>query len=219
MIENYLIKSGLGCGTVKNFQTEVLKNVRLGNGERWYFKTPVIIEGNGLKKATIYMAFPFLAQPDDYEEKAVLDRLELVRKDYENGLINFFRKNKFIIPPDEQKFSIIPFWAAEKLMAIKQNGRDQRKDFAGIRIHILYADLTIKYRNLNLVNVIDQTKLYLLKQEQSHLEIKLDKLNLYNSGTDFETLTQEEKDLLTSQTDAMNNYNDCLKARILLLNS
>ena len=213
MIENYLIESGLGCGTVKNFQTEILKNVKLGKTDRWYFKTPVKVSGNGLKTATLDLAFPFLCKQTDVDEKTVLSRLEILRKGYEDGLMFFFRSNKFIVPPDTANFSIIPFWATET------TPRSERKDFAGIRIHILNAVIVVKYRNLTLVNAVEQTELYLLEQEQALLEIKLDKQIAFNASDAFDLLNQTDKDLLTDQTDAMVIYNDCLKARILILKS
>lgn len=140
MIEKHLIAGGLGCGTVKNFSTEILKNVKLNVADRWYFKTPIKISGHGLKTATIDMAFPFLAKQTDIDEKTVLARLEENRKDYEEELVWFLRKNGFIVPPSSAIFTVIPFWAAEK------GERNERKDFAGIRLHILNAVITVKYR-------------------------------------------------------------------------
>lgn len=128
MIESYLIECGLGCGTVKNFNTEILKNVKLGISDRWYFKTPMKVSSNGLKSAVLDLAFPFLAKQTDVDEKTVLTRLEILRKDYENDLIHFLRKHKFIVPPDSANFSIIPFWATET------SPRNDRKDFAQIKI-------------------------------------------------------------------------------------
>lgn len=208
MIESFLIEHGLGCGTVKNFQTEILKNVKLGITDRWYFKTPIKVSSNGLKTAVIDFAFPFLAKKDDVNEKDVLTRLEVLRKDYENDLIHFLRKHKFIVPPDTASFSIIPFWANEK------GERNDRKDFAGIRVHILNAVLTVKYRNLELITSADSTLLS-LQNEQTVLERKIDILTTYVAGVDFSELSQTDQDLLTAQLAAMNTYNDCLKTRIL----
>jgi len=158
MIENYLIEAGLGCGTKNNFKDEVLKSMKLHLESRWYFRTPVKVSGNGLKTATLDMAFPFLALRNDTKdnEGLVLSRLELTRKEYEDDLIYFLRKNKFIVPPDSANFSIIPFWAGEA------GYREELEDFNGIRIHILNAVVTVKYRNLCLVNDIAQTELLLL---------------------------------------------------------
>lgn len=208
MIESYLIEAGLGCGTVKNFQTEILKNVKLGITDRWYFKTPIKVSGHGLKTAVIDFAFPFLAKINDANEKDVLSRLEILRKDYEDDLIRFLRSLKFIVPPDTANLTIIPFWAAEK------GERDERKDFAGIRVHILNANITVKYRNLCLPESIDPV-LYSLKNEQSILESRIDTLTTYVAGAEFLTLSQTDKDLLTEQLAAMNTYNDRLKTRIL----
>ena len=141
MIEGYLIDRGLGCGTVKNFQTNILKDLKLGNSTKWYFKTPVKITGKGLRTATLDLAFPFVSIPSDNDdENTVLQRLELIRKCYEDDLVTFLR-NKFIVPPDSINFSVIPFWAAET------GSRNERKDFAGIRTHILNAVIVVKYRD------------------------------------------------------------------------
>jgi hypothetical protein len=139
MIEQYLIKNGLGCGTVKKFNNEILKNVKLNVSDRWYFKTPVKISGHGLRTATIDLAFPFLAKQNETDEKAVLSRLEENRKEYEDDLIRFLRR-KFIVPPGTAIFTIIPFWATET------GPRNERKDFGQIRLHIINAVVTVKYR-------------------------------------------------------------------------
>lgn len=208
MIESYLIESGLGCGTVKNFQTEILKNVKLGITDRWYFKTPIKVSSSGLKTAVIDFAFPFLAKQTDIDEKTVLSRLEILREDHENDLLRFLRTHKFIVPPDNANFSIIPFWAAEK------GERNERKDFQGIRVHILNAVLTVKYRHLHLSTSIDPV-LFALQNEQSTLESKIDTLTIYVASADFAELSETDQDLLTEQLAAMNIYNDRLKTRIL----
>jgi len=212
MIENYLIVAGLGCGTKANFKSEVLKNLKFGVLPRWYFRTPVKVSGNGLKSASLDMAFPFLALRADTKdnEGEVLTRLELVRKNYEDDLLKFFRSNGFITPPDSANFSIIPFWAGET------GYREELEDFNGIRIHILNAVLTVKYRNLNLATTTS-SELNSLKLEQAPLEIRVNNLNAYINSADFDLLDIETKELTTSQYDAMLIYNDSLKGRILLL--
>lgn len=141
MIEDLLIKAGLGCGSKKNFQSEILKNMKVpGVLPRWYFLTPIKHSGNGLVTATINFAFPFVAKSTDTSDAIVLSRLENERKAYEDDLIHFIRSFGFIVPPDSQTFSIIPFWATET------SERTERKDFAGLRIHILNAVITVKYR-------------------------------------------------------------------------
>ena len=139
MIEKYLTDRGLGCGTVANFSTEILKGLKLGQSARWYFKTPIKVDGYKLKTAVIDMAFPFVAIPTDIDEKSVLERIEANRACYEDGLMNFLKRN-FIVPPNSAKFSMIPFWATET------GQRNERKDFAGVRIHIINAVVTVKYR-------------------------------------------------------------------------
>jgi len=208
MIESFLIASGLGCGTKQNFKDEVLKSMQLHLASKWYFRTPVKVSSNGLKTATLDMAFPFLALINDSKdnEEAVLARLEIDRKAYEDDLIYFLRKYKFIVPPDTANFSIIPFWHGEA------GYRDEAEDFNGIRIHILNAVLTVKYRNLELVTSVDPV-LAALENEQSELETKIDALTIYVAGAEF--VTQADEDLLTEQLAAMNIYNDRLKTRIL----
>lgn len=138
MIENFLIRSGFGCGTVKNFNTEIIKNMKLKNTDKWYFKTPLKISGVGLKTVTIDMAFPFQPEKDEMEEKEAITRLSPDLQCYEDSLIFFFRKNNLIV--SDASFSFIPFWANES------GTRNERKDFAQLRIHILNAVVTLKYR-------------------------------------------------------------------------
>ncbi len=215
MIENYLIAAGLGCGTKKNFKDEIKKAMNLHLPSKWYFRTPVAVSGNGLKTATLDLAFPFLALRYDSitDEGTVLARLELTRKEYEDDLIKFLRSNRFIVPPDTANFSIIPFWAGEP------GYREELEDFNGIRIHIINAVVTVKYRNLVLVNAVEQTELLLLENEQALLEIKLDKLNAYILTPEFAALDLVEQGLIVDQSEAMTDYNNALKARILILKS
>lgn len=215
MIENYLIAAGLGCGTKKNFKDEVLKSMKLHLPSKWYFLTPVNVSGNGLKSATLNMAFPFLALRYDSitSEGDVLARLELTRKEYEDDLMKFLRANKFIVPPDTANFSIIPFWAGEP------GYREELEDFNGIRIHILNAVVTVKYRNLALVNAVEQTELSQLENEQALLEVKLDTLNRFIISDAFSELDLVQQGLIVDQSEAMTDYNNALKARILILKS
>lgn len=206
MIESYLIQAGLGCGSKKNFPIELIKNISLGIPDRWYFLTPVKVSGNGLKSATLNMAFPFRARLNEVTEKQALDRIELVRQDYENDLMRFIRSLKLIVPPDTANFSIIPFFAVET------GERTERKDLP-IRVHILNAVVTVKYRNLTLPSVVDPV-LANLQTEQQNLESRIDTLTIYVAGADFAELSQTDQDLLTEQLAAMNTYNDCLKTRI-----
>lgn len=210
MIESYLIAGGLGCGTKDNFKDTVLEAMKLHLDSKWYFRTPVKVSGNGLKTATLDLAFPFLALINDSptNEQAVLSRLELTRKEYEDDLIYFLRSNSFIVPPDSANFSIIPFWFGEP------GYRDGVEDFNGIRLHILNAVVVVKYRNLELPTNVD-TVLLALQIEQSDLEKKIDNLTIYVAGYDFTQLSQTDQDLLTEQLAGMNTYNDRLKTRIL----
>lgn len=208
MIESYLINHGLGCGSKKNFPIELIKNHKLGISDRWYFLTPVKVSGNGLRSAVLNMAFPFMAKPGEITEKQALERLELVRKDYEDDLMFFLRSHRFIVPPDTANFSIIPFFANET-----GGERTERKDLP-VRIHILNAVITVKYRNLELSTSLDPV-LVALQNEQQLLEKKIDTFTIYVSGADFTELKQSEQDLLTDQLAAMNTYNDRLKTRIL----
>jgi hypothetical protein len=129
----------LGCGTQKNFATEIMKNIELNKSTRWYFKTPIKITGSGLKSATVNLAYPFKFKETDIDEKAVLTRLEPERQAYEQDLLKFLRKF-FIVPPDTANFVIVPFWANS------EGERNERKDFAGTRIHILSANIVVKFR-------------------------------------------------------------------------
>ena len=139
MIEKYLIDRGLDCGSVTSFVSDVLAKMEFNKSERWYFKTPIKVDGYKYKTAVIDMAFPFVAIPTDIDEKSVLERIEANRAGYEDGLMNFLKRN-FIVPPGSAKFSMIPFWATET------GQRNERKDFAGVRIHIINAVVTVKYR-------------------------------------------------------------------------
>ncbi len=139
MIEDILIKGGLRCGTQKNFATEIQKGVELNKSTRWYFKTPIKITGSGLKSATVNLAYPFKFKETDIDEKTVLARLEPERQAYEQDLLKFLRKF-FIVPPDTANFVIVPFFS-------KGDGeRDERKNFGSTIIHILSANIVVKFR-------------------------------------------------------------------------
>ena len=139
MIEDILIKGGLGCGTQKNFATEIQKGVELNKPTRWYFKTPIKITGSGLKSATVNLAYPFKFKETDIDEKAVLARLETERQAYEQDLLKFLRKF-FIVPPDTANFVIVPFFSKG------EGERDERKNFGSTIIHILSANIVVKFR-------------------------------------------------------------------------
>lgn len=139
IVENFLVDAGLGCGTVKNFNTEIISNMKLKKTDKWYFKTPLKISGTGLKTVTIDMAFPFQTAINEMEENEAITRLSPDLKDYKTDLKFFFRKNGFIVSNID--FSFIPFWANET------GTRNERKDFAQLRIHILNAVVTLKYRD------------------------------------------------------------------------
>jgi hypothetical protein len=209
MIENFLIAGGLGCGTKDNFKDTVLESMKLHLDSRWYFLTPVGYKGDGLKSASLDLAFPFLALINDSpkREDIVLDRLGAVKKEYVDDLVKFLRQF-FIVPPAEIKPEIIAFWHGEP------GYRNSVEDFNGIRIHILNVVLTVKCRNLELPTSLD-TVLLALQAEQSELEKKIDKLTIYVGGYDFTQLSQTDQNLLTAQLTGMNTYNDALKQRIL----
>ena len=139
MIENYLLKIGMRCGTVKNFNNTVSDDIRRKDGQHWYFLTPIKIsdKGTGLKECTVNMAYPFLSEQADLTEQDVIKRLSPKIKEYEESLLNTLRK--MVIVPSFT-FSVIPFWANEK------GERLERKDSGNNRIHIINASLTIKYR-------------------------------------------------------------------------
>lgn len=139
MIEDILIKGGLGCGTQKNFATEISKNIELNKTTRWYFKTPIKITGSGLKTATVNLAYPFKFKETDIDEKTVLARLETERQAYEQDLLKFLRKF-FIVPPDTANFVIVPFFSKG------EGERDERKNFGSTIIHILSANIVVKFR-------------------------------------------------------------------------
>ncbi len=140
MIENYLLQIGMKCGTVKNFATTINTDLRLKGLQHWYFLTPVkVSEKNDLlKEANLNLAFPFIATREDISEEVVLKRLALIIDDYKTELLK--NLGKMLLIPNHI-FTIIPFWANEK------GERNERKDFAQGSIHILNAQLTVRYRD------------------------------------------------------------------------
>lgn len=129
------------CGTVKNFSAMIENDMRQNSKQHWYFLTPIkISEKNGLiKEATVQMAFPFIATKDDISEASVLKRLTPKVAAYQDSLILNLRR-MLIVPPSSVVFSIIPFWANEK------GERTERKDLGKSRVHIINAQITVKYR-------------------------------------------------------------------------
>lgn len=140
MLENFLLQIGMKCGTVKNFNSTIANDMRLNAKQHWYFLTPIKTKESGslLKVATIQIAFPFLAIKEDISEADVIKRLTPLVPEYQNSLIANLRK-MLIVP--ECTFSIIPFWANEK-----GTERNERKDFGNSTIHIINAQVTVKYR-------------------------------------------------------------------------
>jgi len=140
MIEKFLIDSGLKCGTLKNFNTQILEDARRGNSNHWYFLTPLKVVdkgGNGYKEVVINLAFPINAIQFDLTEQDAINRISEVKDSYENELIKFLQRTVQIPSYD---FKVIPFWSNDKAP------RTERTDFANVKIHILNAVLTIRYR-------------------------------------------------------------------------
>jgi len=139
MLEGYLLKIGMKCGTVKNFSVVISDDMRRKDGQHWYFLTPVKIsdKGNGLKECTVNIAFPFISIQGDISEQAVIERISPLLSGYEVELLKILRKT-VIVP--SFKFSVIPFWANES------GQRNERKDFSENRIHIISANIIINYR-------------------------------------------------------------------------
>jgi len=213
MIENYLIAGGCKGGPKTNFRKWVLNDQELNKSPRWYFRTPVKYSGDGLKSAILDMAFPFHALIDDSkdDEAPILARLEATKKEYIDELLFFFRSNNFIVPPDSVNPTLIAFWAGDT------NPKEENKTYQGLTIHILNVVLTVEYRNLPLATAIEQTELVNLENEQAALEIKLDKLNSFIASTIFNGVEFDQQALIIDQSDAMTEYNNALKARILIL--
>lgn len=209
MIEAWLNEAGVKGGPKANFKKWVLNDQQLHKLPRWYFRTPVMYSSDGLKSATLDMAYPFPALINDNidDEAPILARLELTKQQYVDDLIDFFRKYGFIVPPDSVNATLIAFWAGDT------NPKEENKYYQGMRIHILNVVLTIKYRHLNLPTSIDPI-FGELKLEQKELETRIDALTIYVSGAEFNALEQSQKDVLTDQLAAMNAYDTALLTRI-----
>jgi len=139
MLEQFLIEIGMKCGTVKNFNNAVMEDVRRSDFQHWYFATPfkTTDSGNGLKECTVNMAYPFLAVNGEISEQSAIKRISHLVPDFEAELLKALRVKVIVA---SHILSIIPFWANEK------GERNDRKDFAQTRIHIINASLTIRYR-------------------------------------------------------------------------
>jgi hypothetical protein len=77
MIEKFLLDIGMRCGTVKNFSIAIADDLRKGDGQHWYFLTPIKVTdgGNGLKTCTVNLAYPFISERGDITEQDVFNRL------------------------------------------------------------------------------------------------------------------------------------------------
>ena len=139
MIEDLLIGLGLKCGSLKNFNTAILDAARQNQMQMWYFLTPIKSNdnGSGYMEATINLAFPILAGLGDINELSAISRISEIEKDVKPQLINLLKK--YVNIPTAT-FSVHPFLANEK------SERIERKDFAGVRVHIINAVLTVRYR-------------------------------------------------------------------------
>lgn len=140
MLENYLLNIGMRCGTVKNFNNVIIDDMRKKDGQHWYFLTPVKIIGraSNLNEATVQIAYPFLATNSDLTEEDAIKRLTPVLPEFKNSLENELKKMLLL---QSATYSLIPFWANEK------GDRTERKDFGQTRIHILNAQVTVRYRD------------------------------------------------------------------------
>lgn len=145
MLENYLISIGLRCGTVKNFNTTILTDSRRKDNQHWYFLTPIKASDKGgeLKEAVVTMAFPFVAQSTDTSDAEVIKRISPLIYSMKNALLCRLRKT-VIVPTEE--FKVIPFWANDG-----SGERNDRKDFAQNKVHIIQAKITINYRDYWLI--------------------------------------------------------------------
>jgi hypothetical protein len=140
MLENFLLQIGMHCGTLKNFNTAILEDVRKNDYQHWYFLTPIKCndKASGLKECTVQMAYPFLAANGEISEESSIKRISDLVPGYEAELLKVLRV-KVIVP--SFTLSVIPFWANDK-----GTERNERKDFAQTRIHIINASVTINFR-------------------------------------------------------------------------
>jgi len=140
MIEKFLIDSGLKCGSLKNFNTQILEDARRGNSNHWYFLTPLKVVdkgGNGYKEVVINLAYPINAIQSDLTEQDAINRISDFKDSYESELIKFLQRT---VQVPSYEFKVIPFWSNDKAP------RTERADFANVKIHILNVVLTIRYR-------------------------------------------------------------------------
>jgi hypothetical protein len=139
MVEQYLLKIGMHCGTVKNFNSSILDDVRRNDYQHWYFLTPLKSKdnGHGLKEVTINMAYPFLAERNDISEEEVIKRLKAL--EFQTELLKVLRKNVIV---SSHTISVIPFWGNEKGAE-----RNERQDFGQTRVHLINASLIVLYRD------------------------------------------------------------------------
>ena len=139
MIENLLTKIGLNCGTLKNFNSVIVRAMELGESQKWYFLTPLKVKdnGSGFKEVTVNIAFPIQCEIDDVTEADVLNRLAGYESEYSEQLVKFLKKY-FLVPT--YTFSIVPFWSDTK------TERKELTDFGNVRIHVISGTLTLKYR-------------------------------------------------------------------------
>jgi hypothetical protein len=144
MVEKYLLDIGMRCGSVKNFNASILEDMRLSKSQHWYFATPfkVTDKGGGLKECTVNMAYPFLAVNGEISEQEAIKRISPLIPEYEAALLKALRKgcSRLIVIPSQ--FYPVALWANEKGAE-----RVDRKDFGAVRIHIISASLTIRYRD------------------------------------------------------------------------
>jgi hypothetical protein len=139
MIEDLLIGLGLNCGTSKNFNTKIVEAVRRDALQMWYFKTPIRNKDNssGYMEAQINLFFPVLAVASDISESVAITRLSDIQKEVTPQLIAMLKK--FVNIP-AATHTVVPFWSNNL------NERDERKDFANVRVHLIHLSLTVKYR-------------------------------------------------------------------------
>ena len=140
MIEDLLLGIGLNCGTSKNFNTKIVEAVRRGSAQMWYFKTPVRSKdnGSGYMEAQIGLFFPVLSVASDISESEAIKRISDIKKEVVPQLIAILKK--YVNIP-ASTVTIVPFWSNSL------ENRDERKDFANVRIHLIHALLTVKYRD------------------------------------------------------------------------
>ena len=141
MVENFLLKIGMKCGTVKNFNSTILNDMRLNGKQHWYFLTPIKTseDNTGLKTSIINLAFPFISITEDISEADVYKRLTPKISSYRNDLLSTIRKT--LNKTQLIYFYPVAFWANEK-----GTERNERKDSGNSTIHIFNVQLSIKWR-------------------------------------------------------------------------